>query len=71
MDEFCTECGKLLKEKSKIVWLELNMSTNEYRRVPPYWPEEESQGIFPFGAACAKTVLKNKGQCVKELGAWK
>lgn len=60
--EYCTECGKELKPE-KIVLLDMNMSSCEFREEP--WPDNISQGSFPFGKACAKTVLKNKGQLIK------
>jgi hypothetical protein len=58
---FCERCGEKL-DASKSVWLDLNLNTGLYR--VETWPEAESQGAFAFGAACAKSVLKNGGQCV-------
>jgi len=59
-DEFkdnqsCTKCEKKL-DYEKIVWLELNSHTGVYT-LPGMVPEEESQGVFPFGAACAQKQL--------------
>ena len=45
-EETCLECGKTLKP-GKAIWLDMNMCTGEFREEP--WPEEESQGMFPFG----------------------
>jgi hypothetical protein len=58
-DERCTCCQRLLKPATT-VWLDLNLRTLEYRLEP--WPESESQGLFAFGAACAKRVLANGGR---------
>lgn len=65
MKYFCTECGKELKP-NKIVWLDLNVNTHEYREKP--WPQEVSQGMFCFRKTCSKIILKNKGQLIKGLG---
>jgi hypothetical protein len=52
MSERCTRCGELL---DKPVWLELNWTTNLYSDKAV--ADHESQGMFPFGKACAKAVL--------------
>ena len=54
----CEHCERKLNPK-KIVWLELNATTGTYHAEEV--PEEDSQGCFPFGAGCAKTILKNGG----------
>lgn len=51
--QYCYKCRKLLNPK-KIVWLELNMKTNIFSS--ELCPENESQGMFPFGPDCAKKV---------------
>ena len=59
---YCERCGKALNERDE-VWLELSWKTNLY--VDPKVtsvPEEESQGGFVFGKACAARVLKNGGK---------
>lgn len=67
IEETCMECGKTIKS-GKVIWLEMNMKTGEYKE--ELLPGEPSQGMFPFGADCAKTVLKNKGQLIKGKGVW-
>jgi hypothetical protein len=57
---FCERCLEQLNPKTA-VWLELNSYTGTYSE-PGSVPEEESQGCFIFGAACAKAVLKNGGK---------
>jgi hypothetical protein len=54
----CEHCDRKLNPK-RITWLELNFVTNRYTDQPV--PEDESQGCFAFGSACARTVLKNGG----------
>jgi hypothetical protein len=59
----CTRCSEKLDE-SRAVWLELDRDLLTYHldgEVPP----ERSQGGFPFGEACARTILKLDGVCVK------
>lgn len=55
----CQRCGKIL-DHNDIVWLDLDLRDSTYHDIP--LPEEFSQGGFPFGKACAKTVLKNNGK---------
>lgn len=50
----CARCGREL-EPGRLVWLELSTKTGRYTdpdrvRIP----EDESQGLFPFGKDCAK-----------------
>jgi hypothetical protein len=45
-----------------MVSLELNFNTSLYSK-PGEVPEDESQGCFDFGAACARRVLKQGGEC--------
>lgn len=60
-DHFCTRCGEPL-DPTKLVWLELNTNTGHYATAGEV-PEDKSQGLFTFGAACAKRVLKAGGVC--------
>ena len=63
----CEHCGRELKE-GRAVWMELNCYTGMFAGPNDQsWPDEESQGCFPFGKACASTVLlrqKETGKCV-------
>lgn len=52
----CERCGKPL-DGTSTVWLDLNVHTHQYSKTP--WPESDSQGSFPFGRACAETVLED------------
>lgn len=54
--QHCERCGERLI-LARIVWLELNSHTGIYSRNEGETPAEESQGWFPFGSACAKSVL--------------
>ena len=54
--EFCTCCGRSLNHK-RIAWLELDMRSSTYHARQDV-PEEDSQGWFPFGTACARKVEK-------------
>ena len=49
----CLHCGKKLNP-DKMVWLELDNNRNVYTAKGV--PEQDSQGWFEFGAACAKKV---------------
>lgn len=60
MDDYCECCERKLNP-AKIVWLELNNHTNLYH-VEGEVPEEESQGMFAFGKACAAKIIKNGGR---------
>ncbi len=60
--ETCTRCGAVLNSK-RMVTLELNSTTGEWfpytegvERVDP----DDSQGLHPFGSACAKAQLKEQ-----------
>ena len=61
----CERCGEKLNELT-LVWLELNSLTGLYHdpEKNPV-PEEESQGGFTFGKACAAAVLKNGGRNIR------
>lgn len=56
----CEHCDRKLNP-NKITWLEHNSATGIYH-VEGEVPEDNSQGLFAFGSACAKTVLKNGGK---------
>ncbi len=55
----CERCGERLAPANAVA-LELNTYTGLYSE-PGTVPEDESQGLFDFGAACARSVLKNGG----------
>lgn len=60
----CSNCKRPL-DPTCIVYLELDASRDIW--VDPlqeYIEEEDSQGCFPFGADCAKTIVSNGGKCV-------
>jgi len=57
---WCEHCGRALDE-TKIAWLELSFRTGRWYS-DGKCPEEESQGGFPFGKACARTVLRQQAQ---------
>jgi len=61
--DICENCGRELDPR-KSVWLELSWKTGKY--TDGELPEEESQGFFCFGSACAKTVLRNNGYNPRE-----
>ena len=64
MDRYCQRCGELLNNK-KMKMLELSQDTGLFSDPDKgLLPENESQGGFTFGLACAKAVLKNGGECV-------
>lgn len=50
-------CGK--KHLGSFVWLELNNRTNQFNTIGSV-PPADSQGLFPFGKACAKTQLREE-----------
>lgn len=56
----CHQCGETLR--GRVVWLEMNARTTTYHANEGEVSPEESQGCFPFGAACARTVLANGGR---------
>jgi len=53
----CERCGEKLNP-TKAVWLDLSWRSNLYSAKP--WPEDESQGGFPFGAACSRAILREQ-----------
>lgn len=55
----CERCKEILNPSTSIR-LDLNWRTNEFRKEP--WPEEDSQGGFAFGRACAQRILDNGGK---------
>ena len=54
MEEKCFKCGAKL-DKKKIVWLELDVTTNIFHEIGVILTEN-SQGMFPFGKDCAKKI---------------
>lgn len=52
---WCERCGEKLNPV-KAVWLELSQTDGKYYTKIP--EGHDSQGGFSFGAACAKTQLK-------------
>jgi hypothetical protein len=61
-DRHCERCRELLAPE-RVVWLELNCRTGEWAKPGTTdWSDKEgvSQGSFPFGAACARRVLKEQ-----------
>ncbi len=54
---YCECCGRELNPATTVS-LELNRTTNLYAK-PGTVPEDESQGVFVFGAACARKMLKD------------
>lgn len=59
--QYCQRCGERIKP-GREVWLEMNSRTGTYHRTEDEVPASESQGWFPFGAACAKSVIANGGK---------
>ena len=53
----CERCTQPLNPNDA-VWLDLNIHTGEYRKEP--WPEDQSQGAFAFGKACARKMLNGE-----------
>jgi hypothetical protein len=53
--QHCERCGTYL-HKGRMTWLELSFKTGRWYQLGEC-PEDESQGCFPFGKACAKTVM--------------
>lgn len=58
-DIHCERCGEKLNPY-KAVWLDLNWRTHKYAPIGKTWPEADSQGGFPFGAACARSTLQSQ-----------
>ena len=54
----CHHCGRTLDE-NKAVYLELSFKTGRWYDEGEC-PQEESQGGFPFGKACARKMLKKQ-----------
>jgi hypothetical protein len=50
----CTRCEKPLR--GRIAWLELDQRDNTYHDRGDV-PADRSQGWFPFGMDCARTIL--------------
>jgi hypothetical protein len=56
----CGRCGRLI-DKGRATFLHLNCKTGLYSEDEEL-PEDEDQGWFSFGQACAKKVLANGGR---------
>lgn len=54
LDRTCERCKK--RHLSEFVWLELDSVSGKYHQ-PGDVPADRSQGLFPFGAQCAKRQL--------------
>jgi hypothetical protein len=54
----CSCCGRKLNPKT-MAWLELNFKTGRWSK-PGECPEDESQGLHAFGAACARATLRKQ-----------
>lgn len=61
-DDTCLRCGKPL-DHSNSRWLELNRWTGLY--CDGEVPKDASQGLFEFGPACARAILRNGGIMVQ------
>lgn len=55
-NQHCHRCDQDL-HPDRIVWLELHNGRGTFHE-PGTVPPENSQGEFPFGAACAQNQLK-------------
>lgn len=63
-EHHCERCGRQLDPET-MVWLELRWDTGRYYDPDKTdVPEDKSQGGFTFGTACARAVLKNRGELV-------
>jgi hypothetical protein len=54
-DRSCKRCGK--KHLCAFVWLELDTYTGKYHEPGSLPPDGLSQGLFAFGAQCAKAQI--------------
>lgn len=69
---WCQRCGEEL-DPTTMAELELNTHTGLYSDpAKGPLPQEDSQGLFSFGIACAKAVLKNGGKCtsIRDRKRW-
>ncbi len=57
----CERCGEMLTY-NRIVWLELDTNTGLFFRDGEFPKSGKSQGLFPFGKACAHFQLGEKTQ---------
>ena len=64
LDHYCERCGEKLKY-DKIVWLEMNFKDGKYYKNGTV-PENESQGCFAFGSACAKQTLAGNDERIRK-----
>jgi hypothetical protein len=56
-NRFCTCCQRPLK--GKVAWLELDQRSDTYHDFGGV-PTDKSQGWFPFGMSCARTLMKRR-----------
>lgn len=54
----CEKCEEILTDSKNIKWLELSNTDGNYYSMLP--KDHVSQGAFPFGTACATTVLNEQ-----------
>lgn len=62
-DRTCQRCGK--RHLGEFMWLELDSSTGIYHEPGTVAPER-SQGLFPFGAQCARKAISENGKLPKK-----
>jgi len=56
---FCDHCDRKLNPKS-MTWLEMSISGFYVKTTEELPANMESQGCFPFGVACAKSILRKQ-----------
>ena len=61
-EQECTCCGKFIKA-GRSTWLEGENSTARYLKEGTV-ASNDSQGLYPFGAGCARKVRKNGGDII-------
>ena len=64
-ETYCAHCSRVL-DSNKITWLEVSFKTGRWYEAGKC-PEEESQGGFPHGAACARAVLRKQTALTNNL----
>lgn len=64
--EFCIRCGECLAHFN-VTWLELSVDSGRYYAEGAFPTGHQSQGGFPFGRACAESVVKADGK-LKKIG---
>lgn len=68
-EHFCERCGEKLNPAT-LKFLEMDSRNNLYSdpEKAQVWPADQSQGLFAFGKACAREVLRLRGH-VQTVGA--